>query len=218
MGTSDVLGRLNSPCGFGMFPVGMLSVAPLQKLTRTRRGEFVFLGNASASELSWPGWRCVATMTGSPWCGPPQLHLCRKIGDRPFGFADVEQQVVLCTRLLISSRYGLSSSFYRPVMEVSSANFSSLHVGDCSCGCTAWTGGGPAHSPGGLLCSAPELKRCDCQSKRSGRAQSLPITFTGEIYIEWWAEFNKQHFVVGVIILKVCEDWVEVVLNLQYWI
>lgn len=41
---------------------------------------------------------------------------------------------------------------------------SCLHVGDCSCGCTAWTGWGWAHSPGGLRCWALEWRRCDHQS------------------------------------------------------
>ncbi len=45
---------------------------------------------------------------------------------------------------------------------------SSLHVGDCSRGCTAWTGGGWAHSSGGLQCWALEWRRCDCQSELSG--------------------------------------------------
>ncbi len=104
---------------------------------------------------------------------------------------------------------------------------SSLHVRDCSRGYTAWTGGGWAHSPGGLRCWALKWRRCDHQSELSGVClwgspiSSCKVWYSGPEYqvsfhhfhggdcAECWAEINKQLSDVGVVIFSVCELWVE---------
>ena len=85
-----------------------------------------------------------------------------------------------------------------------------------------WTGGGWAHSPGVLRCWAPCLliwtvwgllvKKSNIQYAECG-FQAQSVKFSNQIHgrggIEFWAEINKQHPGAAVVMLKVCEDWME---------
>ncbi len=82
--------------------------------------------------------------------------------------------------------------------------------------CAAWTRGGRACSSGGLQCTMLEWRRCDNQSKMSNiQLQSMVLKprvlcqFHRSDYVECWAEINQQHSDVGVVIFKMCKDWVE---------